>query len=77
MAEKHVFWRTAQGAETSEQGFFESAFGGFGATREFESMPDYFAGATVDDGHKDAPTIFAAVDQGKVGSPSLIWSCSD
>ena len=73
MAKQHILWSAAQCAETCEQCLFESAFGCFGTTGKLQGVAKDFPSATVDDRNEYAPTIPSTVDQGKVGSPALIW----
>jgi hypothetical protein len=40
-------------------------------------MAEYLAGAAVNDGHKNTPTIAPAVDEGQIGGPTLVGTFGD
>lgn len=77
MTKQHVGRCAAQCAKAREQRLFQGAFGSFGSTRPFERMAEYLAGAAVNDGHKDTPTIAPAVDEGQIGGPTLVGTFGD
>ncbi len=49
----------------------------FCASGEFECEAGGFASAAVDDGYKDAPAVFATMDGGQIGGPTLIGMIGD
>lgn len=77
VAQEHARRGVAQGAEASEESFLEGAFRGFRPSGGLQGVADDLAGAAVDDRHEDTPAVPAAVDEGKVGGPSLIGTIGD
>ena len=77
VAQEDALRGAAQGAEAFEKGFLKGAFGGFRSAGQLQGMPQNLTGAAVDDGHKDAPTVPAAVNEAQIGRPSLIRMIGD
>ena len=77
VAQEHAGRCASEGAEASEGRFLQGAFCGFGPSGQLQCMPEDLTGAAVDDGHEDAPAVLSAVDESKVGGPSLIGMIGD
>lgn len=66
--------RSVDPAEAGKKRFLQSALGRFRAGGGLQGPAKDFAGAAVDNGHKGAPAIHAAIHHGDVGSPAHVGS---
>lgn len=72
VTQQHAGRRTAESAETAEEGFLEGAFGGLGSPGALKGVAEHFPGTTVDDRDEDTPAILATVDERQIGGPALV-----
>lgn len=77
VAQEHARRSVAQRSEAVEKRLLQGPFRGLGPARSFQGVAGDLAGAAIDDGHEDAPTVLAAVNQGQVCRPALVGRRGD